>query len=102
MMHFQTYKWLKTIFVLKGPDLSVQGTQFTLLPESQYKQQHCVFKFLTHVIWGNIYQMRYWISKLCVELIDKTLDQPVAVNRIVYNLLHGSTDGEEVIIFFIL
>lgn len=35
-------------------------------------------------------------------LIDKTLDEPVAVNRIIYNLFHGSADGEEVFILFIL
>lgn len=35
-------------------------------------------------------------------LIDKTLDEPVAVNRIIYNLFHGSADGEEVFILLIL
>lgn len=35
-------------------------------------------------------------------LVDKTLDEPVAVNRIIYNLFHGSADGEEVFILFIL
>lgn len=50
----------------------------------------------------NTHQVGYWVSKLCVELIDKTLDEPVTVDRIIYDLLHGSTDGEEVLVLFIL
>ena len=46
--------------------------------------------------------MGHWVSKLCVELIDKTLDEPVTVDGIIHNLLHGSTDREEVLILFIL
>lgn len=46
--------------------------------------------------------MRYWVSKLCLELIDETLDQPVTIDWIVHNLLHGSTGGEEVLILLIL
>lgn len=46
--------------------------------------------------------MGYWVAELCVELIDEALDQPVAVDGIVYDLLHGSADGEEVLVFFIL
>lgn len=42
------------------------------------------------------------VSELCVELVDKTFDQPVAVDRIIYDLLHGSADGEKVLVFFIL
>lgn len=37
-----------------------------------------------------------------MELIDKTLNQPVTVDGIVNDLLHGSTDGEEVLVLFIL
>lgn len=48
------------------------------------------------------YQVGYRVSKLCVELIDETLDQPIAVDRIIYDLLHGSTDGEEVLVLFTL
>ncbi len=48
------------------------------------------------------YQVGHWVSKLCIELINKTLDQPIAVDRIIYDLLHGSTDGEEVLVLFIL
>ena len=50
----------------------------------------------------NTHEVGHGVSKLCVELIDERLDQPIAINRIVYDLLHGSTDGEEVLVLFIL
>ena len=46
--------------------------------------------------------MRYRVSELCVELVDETLDEPVAVDGIVYDLLHGSADGKELLVLFIL
>lgn len=46
--------------------------------------------------------MWHRVSKLHVELIDETLDQPIAVDGIVYDLLHGPTDGEEVLVLFVL
>lgn len=46
--------------------------------------------------------MWYGVSKLCVELIDETFDQPIAVDGIIYDLIHGSTDGQEVLVLFSL
>lgn len=37
-----------------------------------------------------------------MELVDEALDEPVAVDGIVHDLLHGSADGEEVLVLFIL
>lgn len=48
------------------------------------------------------YEMRNRVSKLGVELTDKTLDEPVAVDGILDYLLHGLTDGQEVLILLIL
>lgn len=46
--------------------------------------------------------MRHRVSKLCVKLIDETFDQPITIDRIIYDLLHGSTDGEKVLVLLIL
>ena len=50
----------------------------------------------------NTHKVGHRVSKLRVELMYETLDEPVTVDRIVYDLLHGSTDGEEVPVLFIL
>lgn len=51
---------------------------------------------------SNTYEVRKRVSKLNVELIYETLDQPIAVNGIINNLLHGSADRQEVFILIIL
>lgn len=48
------------------------------------------------------HQVRQRVSKLGVELVDKTFDEPVTVDRVVHNLLHCTADGEEVVVLFIL
>lgn len=48
------------------------------------------------------HQVRQRVPKLGLELIDKTFDEPVTVDGVVHNLLHGAADGEEVVVFVVL
>lgn len=49
-----------------------------------------------------MHQVRDGVSKLELELVDEAADEPVAVHRVVHDLLHRSTDGQEVLILVVL
>lgn len=42
------------------------------------------------------------VPKLGVELSNETFDEPVAVHRIIHDLLHGFADRQEVLTLLIL